>query len=55
MALGFERLALHSWRIGFESPLGGRMEIEAPIPEDFKKAVNLVGINMSKVSKIIQS
>ena len=38
MALGFKRLALHSWKIEFEDLNGKRHEIEAPLPSDFKKA-----------------
>lgn len=38
-ALGFERLALHSFQIGFEKEIGNFIEIEAPYPADFKKAL----------------
>jgi len=37
-ALGFKRLALHAVALSFEHPNGTRMSIEAPLPEDFKKA-----------------
>ena len=38
--LGFERLALHSFRIKFEKQDGKMVEIEAPYPDDFKNAIN---------------
>jgi len=37
-ALGFKRLALHSRSIGFETLAEKRMEIAAPLPEDFARA-----------------
>lgn len=36
--LGFERLALHAFRITFTTMQGSRITIEAPYPEDFKVA-----------------
>ncbi|HCC05541.1 TPA: RluA family pseudouridine synthase [Patescibacteria group bacterium] len=40
-ALSFERLALHAHMISFIHPNGDRMEIEAPLPQDFKNALAL--------------
>ena len=40
-ALGFERLALHAHMISFIHPNGDRMEVEAPLPQDFKNALAL--------------
>jgi 23S rRNA pseudouridine1911/1915/1917 synthase len=37
--LGFKRLALHSRYISFTSLNGKRVETEAPLPEDFQKAL----------------
>lgn len=45
-ALGFERLALHSYSIGFSLMNGERIKITAPYQEDFKQAVEF----MNKVS-----
>lgn len=39
--LGFERLALHSFKIRFQTPDEKTLEIEAPYPEDFKKAIKI--------------
>jgi 23S rRNA pseudouridine1911/1915/1917 synthase len=43
-ALGFERLALHSWIFEFENMEGKRIRIKAPFPEDFEKAIKELGI-----------
>lgn len=40
-ALGFSRLALHAQKLGVTLPQGERIEIEAPLPEDFVKALAL--------------
>jgi 23S rRNA pseudouridine1911/1915/1917 synthase len=37
--LGFKRLALHAFRIQFTLPAGKAIEVEAPFPEDFEKAI----------------
>jgi 23S rRNA pseudouridine1911/1915/1917 synthase len=37
--LGFERLALHARKIGFKNVQGEKIEVEAPYPEDFQKAL----------------
>jgi 23S rRNA pseudouridine1911/1915/1917 synthase len=39
MALGFERLALHSHSIEFENLAGEKVKVVAPLPKDFKYAV----------------
>lgn len=44
MVLGFDRTALHSRSIEFDNCEGKRIEIEAPLPEDFKEAMNVCGI-----------
>jgi len=39
----FSRQMLHAWKLGFEHPRGKRrMDFEAPLPEDFVKAVGEV-------------
>jgi len=39
MALGFERLALHSYSLEFLNVKGKKMKIVAPLPSDFAQAV----------------
>jgi 23S rRNA pseudouridine1911/1915/1917 synthase len=39
MALGFKRLALHSYSIEFADLKGKKVKVIAPLPPDFKKAV----------------
>lgn len=41
-SLGFERLALHSYSVEFNSSDGKKIKIIAPYPEDFKKALSLL-------------
>ena len=41
-ALGFERLALHSYSIEFSLSKGKKMKLEAELPQDFKKALKLI-------------
>lgn len=43
-ALGFERLALHSFRIGFEGMDGRAVRVEAPYPADFGNALERFGL-----------
>ncbi len=43
-ALGFTRLALHSLSIEFTLPSGKPIKVEAPYPEDFKKALKTFGL-----------
>lgn len=43
-ALGFERLALHSYSVEFSLVNGKRIKITAPYPEDFKKAFKLMNL-----------
>jgi 23S rRNA pseudouridine1911/1915/1917 synthase len=38
-ALGFDRLALHSYSISFNLPNGEIKEIVAPLPKDFEKVI----------------
>ncbi len=38
-ALGFTRLALHAQVLSFTHPNGSTLVVEAPFPEDFKKAI----------------
>jgi 23S rRNA pseudouridine1911/1915/1917 synthase len=45
-ALGFKRLALHSRSIGFNTTAGKHLEISAPLPEDFEKAVEELRIKI---------
>ena len=41
--LGFERMALHSFSIDVVTPSQKVLHIEAPLPEDFKKAEKMLG------------
>jgi 23S rRNA pseudouridine1911/1915/1917 synthase len=38
-ALGFERLALHARTIAFTAPNGERVQVDAPYPADFQRAL----------------
>ena len=39
----FSRQMLHAWKLGFDHPRGKRrMDFEAPLPEDFAKAISVV-------------
>ncbi|PYK69033.1 MAG: RluA family pseudouridine synthase [Verrucomicrobia bacterium] len=39
----FSRQMLHAWKLGFDHPRGKRrMDFEAPLPEDFAKAISFV-------------
>lgn len=40
--LGFERLALHAFRLSVTLPSGKKQTFEAPLPADFKKAEQLL-------------
>lgn len=40
-ALGFSRLALHAFSLKFKLPSGKDITVEAPYPEDFKKALEI--------------
>lgn len=41
-ALGFNRLALHSESIEFSDLKGKKIKVEAPLPEDFQKALKYI-------------
>lgn len=41
--LGFERLALHARKIGFMNLKGEKVEVEAPYPADFQRALDSIG------------
>jgi 23S rRNA pseudouridine1911/1915/1917 synthase len=41
-ALGFQRLALHAFSISLELPNGKGLKIEAPLPEEFKVALEAI-------------
>lgn len=43
-ALGFERLALHSWQIEFMTREEKRLKVVAPMPEDFQAAISALQI-----------
>lgn len=43
-ALGFERVALHAFRVAFPDLDGSRREVEAPYPADFAAAVAAAGL-----------
>ncbi len=43
-ALGFERLALHAFSITFTLPSGKSVQVEAPYPADFKKALKIFNL-----------
>lgn len=46
--IGFERTALHARYIKFTNLKGEEIEVEAPIPEDFTKAIDELGIKLPK-------
>lgn len=41
--LGFERTALHAKKVSFENLKGERISLEAPYPEDFERAIAMLG------------
>jgi len=41
--LGFDRLALHAREITFKNLRGEKVTVEAPYPEDFKRAIDIIG------------
>jgi 23S rRNA pseudouridine1911/1915/1917 synthase len=41
--LGFERLALHAKQITFKTVSGQKVTIEAPYPDDFRQAIDILG------------
>jgi 23S rRNA pseudouridine1911/1915/1917 synthase len=44
LAKAFPRQMLHAWRLGFTHPRTGEWrDYEAPLPEDFRAAVELMG------------
>lgn len=43
---GFNRVALHAFRITFTDLTGAKRTIEAPIPQDFKEALTSSGISI---------
>ncbi len=47
MALGFERLALHSHSIEFVDLKGKKVTVLAPLPTDFKKAIKKFDLKLS--------
>ena len=47
LALGFERVALHSWSVEFEGADGRHIEVTAPIPQDFDQACQRLGIKLN--------
>jgi hypothetical protein len=42
--LGFKRLALHASRVVFNDMSGQSVEVKAPFPEDFEKAMGELGV-----------
>src|SRR5881227_1976499 len=48
VAKNFPRQMLHSWKLGFRHPRTGEWKnFEAPLPADFNKAINAVGLRVS--------
>jgi 23S rRNA pseudouridine1911/1915/1917 synthase len=47
-ALGFDRLALHSWSVGFDNLEGRRNKIAAPLPQDFEDIFKKIGVRSPK-------
>ena len=43
-ALGFDRVALHSYALSFEDRNGKEIVVKAPDPEDFKNAAKKIGL-----------
>jgi 23S rRNA pseudouridine1911/1915/1917 synthase len=50
MALGFERLALHSWCVEFETDAGNKVKVTAPLPADFQAALRLMDVPEGRFS-----
>lgn len=48
-ALGFERTALHSRSIEFDNCEGVRIKLDAELPKDFKKAMEVCDIELRKI------
>ena len=44
--LGFERTALHAKKLIFTNVSGEKVTVEAPYPEDFKRAMDMVGLGV---------
>lgn len=44
--LGFDRLALHAHKISFKNKEGKIIEVEAPLPQDFKQALDKINIKV---------
>lgn len=42
-------LCLHAWKLSFDSPVGMRVHIEAPIPKEFKEVLEERGILISSL------
>jgi len=40
---GFTRQALHAWKLTFEAPRSGLLELKAPIPEDMRMLLDRLG------------
>jgi 23S rRNA pseudouridine1911/1915/1917 synthase len=36
---GLDRHFLHAWKIGFERPEGGRVEVQSPLPPDLVRVL----------------
>jgi len=52
LALGFERTALHSQSIEFETKEGKRVIVVAPLPADFVKACKELEIDIKKIKAL---
>jgi 23S rRNA pseudouridine1911/1915/1917 synthase len=40
---GLERHFLHAWKLGFERPEGGRVEVQSPLPPELAGALTRLG------------
>lgn len=51
LAKDFPRQMLHAWKLGFRHPRTGEWcNFEAPAPEDFKKAIAVMGLSTKELS-----
>lgn len=42
-----QTLCLHAWKLSFDSPIGQRVHVEAPLPKELRKILDEVGIIMT--------
>lgn len=52
--LGFERMALHAFKIGFKDLSGKEILVTAPLPDDFTVAVKELGVPEGKLKELLK-